>query len=45
MVNWVFLLTDLLILLTAVWGQYWRDRAKRLEDVITFMVEEEVNQE
>lgn len=41
--NGVFLATDLLILLVAVWGQYWRDRAKRLQDVIQFMVEEEID--
>lgn len=43
MVNSVFLLTDAMILVVAVWGQYWRDRAKRLQDVIEFMVQDEID--
>lgn len=38
----VNVITDLLILTTALWGQYWRTRAKRFEEVIQYMVEEEI---
>lgn len=43
MVNGVFLATDVMILVTAMWGQYWRDRAKRLQDVIEIMVQDEID--
>ncbi len=43
--NTVFLLTDAMILVVAMWGQYWRDRAKRLQDVIEFMVQDEIGRE
>lgn len=37
--------TDILILATALWGQYWRDKAHRLADAIEFMVAEEIVEE
>lgn len=45
MVTVVNIVSDVLILSTALWGQYWRSRAKRLEDAIQFMVEEEEGSE
>jgi len=29
----------------AMWGQYWHDRAHRLIDTITYMLEEEIEEE
>lgn len=39
------ILSDLLILGTALWGQYWKSKADRLTDVIEFMVAEEIVEE
>lgn len=45
MVTAVGIVSDILILATALWGQYWRDRAVRLQDAIQFMVEDEIDAE
>lgn len=45
MVTVVDIVSDVLILSTALWGQYWRSRAKRLEDTIQFIIEEEEGNE
>lgn len=39
------ILSDVLILATALWGQYWRDKAHHLADAIEFMVAEEMVEE
>ena len=38
------LLSDALIMGTALWGQKWKARAERLQDAIQFMVEEEIDE-
>jgi hypothetical protein len=39
----VTILLVIILVGVAMWGQYWYDRAKRLQDAIAFMVDEEVN--
>lgn len=41
------MVTFVLFVLVAVgmWGQYWYDRAHRLQDTITYMVMEEIEEE
>lgn len=39
------ILSDGLIMATALWGQYWRDKAHRLQDAIEYMLEEQAEQE
>lgn len=38
-------LTMVILVGVAMWGQYWYDRAHRLMDAMTYMIEEEVGDE
>lgn len=38
-------LTMVILVGVAMWGQYWYDRAHRLMDAMTYMIEEEVSDE
>lgn len=42
--DWVFLILWVTSLFVTVWGQHWYDRAKRLADAITYMVEEQAEE-
>lgn len=36
-------ITSLILVAVAMWGQYWYDRARRLQDAIAYMIEEEID--
>lgn len=43
--DWVVLIMWVTSLGVTAWGQYWKAKAERLRDALTFMVEEEADED
>lgn len=43
--DWVVLIMWVTSLGVTAWGQHWRAKAERLHDALTFMVEEEADED